>query len=270
MGLCRTTFGRADQIRRVFDAVRADCDGLVDRSGRMGMRGHRQTGGVCLLDQQPQLLDRELRCVHVGARGDQAAACHYLNYVNLSLHPLSYGSHDFVRAADLAAEVAAVATRGGDRWTGGKDPGQPIVNLPLRVAPFHHTEVPVAEVTDGRHTGGELASQRLADHLVDLFRRVPGDALQRHHAAVADEVDMRVDQPGQHGRIAVVDQLTIGGRLVPHRFDPDNAALLHEYSAATGAEILTVEGMGCTDREHTAWLSNPLAPVNALPCEEPA
>ena len=59
---------------------------------------------------------------------------------------------------------------------------------------------------------------------------------------------MRVDQPGQHGRIAVIDQLTIGGRLVPHRFDPDNVALLHEYSAATGAEIFTVEGMGCTDR----------------------
>ena len=82
--------------------------------------------------------------------------------------------------------------------------------------------------------------------------------------AVADEVDMRVDHPGQHGRIAVVDQLTIGGRLVSHRFHPDNAALLHEYSAATGAEIFTVEVTGCTDREHTAWLPNPLAPVNAF------
>ena len=142
MGLGRPTFGRTDHIRRVFDALHTDCDGLVDRSGRMGVRGHRQTGIVCLLDQQPQLLDRELRGEHVGARGDQAAACHHLDHVNLSLHPLSYGSHDFVCAADLAAEVAAVATRGGDRWTGGKDPGQPIVNVPLRVAPFHHTEVP--------------------------------------------------------------------------------------------------------------------------------
>jgi hypothetical protein len=130
--------------------------------------------------------------------------------------------------------------------------------------------VPVAKVTDRRHTGGELAAQRLADHLLDFFRRIPHETLQRHHPAVSDEVDMRVDQPGKHGRIAVVDQLTIGGRLVSHRFHPDNAALLHKDSAATGAEIFTVDGMGCTDREHNAWLSNPLAPVNALPCEEPA
>jgi hypothetical protein len=61
MGLGRTTFGRTAHIRCVFDAIHADSDGLVDRSGRMGVRGHRQTGGVCLLDQQPQRLDRELR-----------------------------------------------------------------------------------------------------------------------------------------------------------------------------------------------------------------
>jgi hypothetical protein len=258
MGLCRTTFGRADHVRRVFDAVRADSDCLVDRSGRMGVRGHRQTGGVCVLDQQPQLLDRELGNEHVGARGDQAAACHYLDHVNLSLHPFSYGTHDLVFAADLAAEVAAVSAWGGDRRTRGNNPGQPVVHLPLRVSPFDDIEVPIAEVTDRRHTSGELASQRLADHGVDLFRRVPGSPVQRHHVAVADEVDMRVDQPRQDGRIAVVDQLTIGGQLVPHRLDADNATVLDENSDTAGAEIFTVEGLGCPDREHTAWLSKPI------------
>jgi hypothetical protein len=263
MGLCRTTFGRADHVRRVFDAVRADSDCLVDRSGRMCVHGHRQTGGVCLLDQQPQLLDRELGNEHVGARSDQAAACHHFDHVNPSRHPLSYGSHDLVRAADLAAEVAAVSARGGDWWTGGKDPGQPIVHQPLRVPPFDDIEVPIAEVTDRCHTSGELASQRLADHGVDFFRGVPGSTVQRHHVAVADEVDMRVDQPRQHGRIAVVDQLTIGGQLVPHRLDADNATVLDENSDTTGAEIFTVEGMSCPEREHTAWLPKPSAPVNA-------
>ena len=76
--------------------------------------------------------------------------------------------------------------------------------------------------------------QRLADHLVDFCRRVPGGALQRHHPAVADEVEMSVDQPRQHGRIAVVDQLTIGGRLVPHRLESDNAPVLEKYSGTTG------------------------------------
>jgi hypothetical protein len=56
------------------------------------------------------------------------------------------------------------------------------------------------------------------------------------------------------GQVAVDDaRRHTSGELAP---------LLHEYSAATGAEIFTVEGMGCTDPEHTAWLSNPLAPVN--------
>ncbi len=98
-----------------------------------------------------------------------------------------------------------MASRGGNRRTGGNDPGQRVVNLPLRVSPFHHIEVPVAEVTDRRHTSGELPSQGLDDHGVDFFWRVLREPLQRHHTAVADEVDMRVDQPRQHGRIAVID-----------------------------------------------------------------
>jgi hypothetical protein len=98
-----------------------------------------------------------------------------------------------------------VATRGGNRRTGGNDPGQPVVNLPLRISPLHHIEVPVAEVTDRRHASGELATQRLDDHGVDFFRRIFREPLQRHDTAVADEVDMCVDQPRQHCRIAVID-----------------------------------------------------------------
>ena len=221
----------------MFYALDPDSDGLVHGSCRMGVSGYWQTGGVCLLDQQPQLLDRELWGEHVAACSDHAAACHHLDHINLSLHPLSCGTHDFVRAADLAAEVAAVATRSGDRWIGGNDPGQPVVNLPLRVSPFHHVEVPVAKVTDRRHTSGELPSQRLDDHGVDLFRRIFRDPLQRHHAAVADEVDMRVDQPRKHGRIAVIDKVTVGWWLVPHRLNPDNATILDKHGGAAGPEI---------------------------------
>ena len=55
--------------------------------------------------------------------------------------------------------------------------------------------MPVAKVTHCRHASGELPSQRFADHGVDLFPRKLRDPLQRHDAAVADQVDMRVDQP---------------------------------------------------------------------------
>jgi hypothetical protein len=158
-----------------------------------------------------------------------------------------------------------MTTWGGNRRTGGNDPRQPVVNLPLRIPPFDDIELPLAEVTDRRHTSGELPSQRLDNHGVDLFRGVPGGALQRHHAAVADEVNMHIDQPRQHGRVAVVDQLTIGGRLVRDRLDSDDAPVLEEHSGTTGPEIFAIEGMICTEREHTVWLPNPPAPVNALP-----
>ena len=44
---------QTNQVCRVFDAIHADGDSLVDRSGRMRVRSYRQTGGVRLLDQQP-------------------------------------------------------------------------------------------------------------------------------------------------------------------------------------------------------------------------
>jgi hypothetical protein len=106
--------------------------------------------------------------------------------------------------------------------------------------------------------------------LTHQIEGVPGGALQRHHLAVADEVDMGVDQPRKHGRIAVIDQLTIGGRLIPHRLNPDNATVLEKHSGTTSPEIFTIEGMVCPDREHTAWLPNRPAPVNAHPCKAPA
>jgi hypothetical protein len=40
VGLGQTTFGRPDHTRRVFDAFHADCDGPVDSSGSMRVRGH--------------------------------------------------------------------------------------------------------------------------------------------------------------------------------------------------------------------------------------
>jgi hypothetical protein len=143
--------------------------------------------------------------------------------------------------------------------------GSPSLNLPLRVPPFYYGETPVAEVTDRRHASDKVASQGLDDHIVDFFPRVPGDALQRHHTAVTDKVDMGIDQPRQHGRIAVVQLLTIRRRLVRRRLDFDDAPILDKHCGTTGREIVTVEGMVCTDGEHTAWLPNPPTPVNGLP-----
>lgn len=78
-------------------------------------------------------------------------------------------------------------------------------------------------------------------------------------------LDIRVDQPRQHRRITVIDQLTVGGRIVRRRLHPDNATVLDEDSAADRTEIFTIEDMVCTNREHTAWLPNPSMAVNAIP-----
>jgi hypothetical protein len=58
--------------------------------------------------------------------------------------------------------------------------------------------------------------------------------------------------------------------LVPHRLNPDNASVIDEHGGTTRPEIFTIEGMVCTDREHTAWLLNHPAPSTRFPCEEPA
>jgi hypothetical protein len=76
---------------------------------------------------------------------------------------------------------------------------------------------------------------------------------------------MHIDQPRQHGRVALIDQLTIGGRLVRGRLDSDDAPVLEEHSGTTAPEIFAIEGIICTEREHTVWLPNTPAPVNALP-----
>src|SRR4029453_13834829 len=150
----------------------------------------------------------------------------------------------------LAAKVPAMPAR-DDRWTGGNDPGQPVVNLSLRVSPVHHVEMPVAEVTNRRHTSGQLPSQRPGDHGLYLVRGIPGDALQRQSTAVANEVDMSVNQPRQYSRIAVVDQLTLGGQFVGRRLDPHYPTVLDEHGRTAGAEAFTIKGVVCTDRERS-------------------
>jgi hypothetical protein len=69
------------------------------------------------------------------------------------------------RTCDFTAEAPKLALQPDDVLSSGgctdrsKDPGQAILNLPLRVAPLHHAELPVAEVTDGRYTSGKVPSQ---------------------------------------------------------------------------------------------------------------
>jgi hypothetical protein len=92
----------------------------------------------------------------------------------------------------------------------------------------------------------------------------PETRSSRHHTAVPDEMDVRVDQPRQHRRIAVVDQLTIGRRLVPHRLDA-NVRLSTTSTVAPPARNPSPSKAWFARSRTPAWLRNPPAPVNAHP-----
>jgi hypothetical protein len=93
---------QTNQICSVFNAIHTDCDGLVDRRGRMRVSDDRQTSGVCLLDQQAQRLDRELRS-RCPCPGHHAAAA-ITSPRRPVAPPAPHGRRNLVRAADLAAE----------------------------------------------------------------------------------------------------------------------------------------------------------------------
>jgi hypothetical protein len=93
--------------------------------------------------------------------------------------------------------------------------------------------------------------------------------LQRHHATVADGLDMGVDQPRQHGRIAVVEHFTSGGAADTPPAQPRYATVLDEHGGTAGPDF-TIGGMVCTDREHTAWLPKPTRAYQRASRVEPA
>ena len=94
------------------------------------------------LDDQPQLVQGELRLHRVGARGGHATTGHHLDDVHPALDPLRHRRLDLRRPADLAAHVVAVAARGGQRWTGRQDGrlhGAAVADAgPLTVPAVHH------------------------------------------------------------------------------------------------------------------------------------
>src|SRR5215207_5712564 len=189
----------------MFYALDPDSDGLVHGSCRMGVRGYRQTCRVRLLDQQPKPFDRELWSEHIASCGDQAAAGHHFDHVNLSLHPLAYRSQDLVRAADLTAEVAAVATGSGDGWTGGNDPGQPVV---ICHCASRRSTTLKCQSPRSRTVVTPAASCRRSDSLTTASISSRGSSATRSSAMTPLSPTRWTCvsiSPRKHGRIAIID-----------------------------------------------------------------
>ncbi len=134
------------------------------------VRGHRQAVPMGLLDEERQLLARELRAQDVRPRGGHAATGHHLDDVDAAVGAFPHRSGDGVPPLDLAAHVVAVAVRARQRRAGCEDRGlRPHATAALPVAVLDGDPVPVTEIADRRHAGGQLALQRLLDDARQLL-----------------------------------------------------------------------------------------------------
>jgi hypothetical protein len=138
-------------------------------------------------------------------------------------------------------------------------------DLVLKPPSVGHTPTPLAAKAA---SGSSVASQRLDDHGVNRFRRIFCDPLQRHPAVIADDVDMGVDQPRQYSRIAVIEQLTIGRWLVPHRLSPDNATILEEHRGTAEPEIFTHRRHGLHGSRTHRMATQPTGACQRAPMQE--
>ena len=230
----------------MLDAVDAGLDRLLDGCQRVGVRGHPQADAVRLVDNGAQLLQSELTCRDVGARRHVAAARHDLHDVDAPLSPLAHRGAQRIDARDLAAHHPAMPAHRCDRRSRRDD-----VRLARarRVAPVDDRPVRVAEIAHRRDARCELVVERGGDDLLEVSRRELGKPLERAVARVAAQVDVRVDQAGEHRPVGV-DDLAPVGRSEADGLDADDATPLDEHDGAAGADLLAVERVVGPDREH--------------------
>lgn len=174
--------------------------------------GDRQAVSVCLVDGGVQLVEPELRALHVGARGQRAAAGHDLDEVDAALGMRVYRGPDPVDTGRRAAEEVAVPAGSGDRRSSDDDGGQ----RPVGHGGLPEGEGQVAAVAEVAHRGHSAAggAPSCADHRHERRRVVaPGEMADWVVARVEGEVHVAVDQPGQDGRPGQVDDVgAVGNR----------------------------------------------------------
>ena len=85
--------------------------------------------------------------------------------------------------------------------------------------------------------------------VLEVIRRELGKPLEHAVARVAAQVDVRVDQAGEH-RAVGVDDLAPVGRSEADGLDAEDATAFDEHDGAAGADLLAVERVAGPDREH--------------------
>ena len=149
----------------------------------------------------------------------------------------------------LPAHRPAVAAGRGDRRPRADD-GGPVRAETIGADAVEHRPPVVAEVADRGHPGAQVLLLGGDDDAFQLVGGELGNLVERAEAAVAAQVDMGVDQPGQERRAGDVDDLApvrggCGGRL-----HADDAPFVDQDEDAAGHGAGSVEGPVGSVRAH--------------------
>jgi hypothetical protein len=179
----------------------------------------------------------------------------------------AHGPADFVERVRLEAHPAAVAGGGRHRHAGhqqARADEQPAVQ---RAADRHGHQAAAAAVAGG----GDAAAQRglrvvdgADEQRVGVLALEALDVLARRGAAAQGQVQVGVDQPGQQGPLATVNQLGAGGRLpVAHRrLDGRDPPSLERHG-----DVPARRGAGAVDQATDQQCARPVGTIShrALP-----
>jgi hypothetical protein len=99
-------------------------------------------------------------------------------------------------------------------------------------------EVPVAQIADRGHPGGEMVVQCLGHDRLDLLGAVAGNAIECHRPAVGDQTRVGVDQARQQ-RPGVAEDRASRRRLELERLNAGDLPAGYEHRCAGSAELLT-------------------------------
>ena len=148
-----------------------------------------------LLHDGAHLPEGELAAEDIGVRRQDPTTGHDLHDTGAAVHPLADGRAQRVRtrrAPPIDAQWPPGTVSGGPDATtvGPSPPPRPVDDRPSVVP----------EIAHGRHACPEVLLLGGRDDVLEPLGGQLGELVQRPGAAVAAEVDMGVDQPGQERR----------------------------------------------------------------------
>ena len=197
------------------------------------MPGDRKPEVVRLGHDGAEFVEGELACGQVGSRRHRAAAGHHLDDVGAVFRAITYRVTQTVHTGGLATHHGAMSADGGDRRAGADDRRRGRV-----AAAGERRVVDVAEVAHGCHAGSEMDGTGVIDDRGEPLVVQFAELVERARAAVAAEVDVRVNQAGKSGGAGKVHDRAAFRHRGLHACD---VTVGHQYDRCTGDHPFAVE-----------------------------